>query len=289
MIYLLISILLATFLVVILKFFVRWEIPQHFGIVFNYGVCMVIGWFSNGRLPGLKELQHWEGTIPALTLGVMFFSIFNIIAVSSKYIGIGITSIAFKISFIIPVVAAVMLYHEPVTWQVGGSVICALGAVLAISIRKQSSGIPGEQIPAWAGILPIAIFVGSGLNDAFLNYIQVHHLNEGDNHLFNAIVFTAAFLFGFLLFFHKKKFWRWRYLAGGLVLGIPNYGSIYFLLLAMQQSGMKYSLLFPAYNLGIILTGVALGRLFFGEKLDKPGYLGLLLAVLALIFIALAS
>lgn len=289
MIYLFISILLATLLVVILKFFVRWGIPQHYGIVFNYGICMVIGWLSNGSLSSMEELGRWEGTFPALTLGVMFFSIFNVIAISSKYLGIGITSIAFKISFIIPVVAAVMLYHEPVTWQVAGSVISALGAVLAISIRRQSSASPSATIPAWAGLLPIGIFVGSGLNDAFLNYIQVHHLDGDDNHLFNALIFTAAFAFGFLLFFHKREFWKWKYLAGGFVLGIPNYGSIYFLLLAMQQSQMKYSLLFPAYNLGIILAGVALGWLFFGEKLEKPGYLGLLLAVMALIFIALAS
>jgi drug/metabolite transporter (DMT)-like permease len=287
--YLLISILLATLLVVILKFFVRWGIPQHYGIVYNYGVCMITGWLSNGKLPVLKELSQWDGTFPALTLGIMFFSIFNIIALSSKFLGIGITSIAFKISFIIPVVAAVMLYHEPVTWQVTGSVICALGAVLSISIRKQASAIPDTQIPAWAALLPIGIFVGSGLNDAFLNYIQVHHLDGDDNHLFNALIFTAAFTSGFLLFFHKREFWKWKYLAGGIVLGIPNYGSIYFLLLAMQQSGMKYTLLFPAYNLGIILAGVALGWVFFGEKLEKPGYLGLLLAVLALVFITLAS
>lgn len=289
MIYLLISIFFATMLVVILKWFVRWGIPQHYGIVFNYGVCMVIGWLSNGSLPTIHELNNWDGTFPALGLGIMFFSIFNIIALSSKYLGIGVTSIAFKISFIIPVVAAVFLYKEPVHFPMVAAVICALGAVLAISMKKEKSGIPGANVPAWVGVLPLAIFIGSGANDAFLNFIQVSHLSEADNHLFNALIFTAAFGFGFLLFFHQKAFWKWKYLLGGIVLGIPNYGSIYFLLLAMQTSGMKYSMLFPAYNLGIILTGVALGWLFFREKIDRSGYIGLLLAALALGFISLAG
>jgi drug/metabolite transporter (DMT)-like permease len=289
MIYLLISIFFATMLVVILKWFVKWGIPQHYGIVFNYGVCMVIGWLSNGSLPTLPELRSWDGTYPALGLGIMFFSIFNIIALSSKYLGIGITSIAFKISFIIPVVAAVFLYKEPVHFPMVAAVICAVGAVLAISMRKENAGIPGTEVPSWVGILPLAIFIGSGANDAFLNYIQVSHLSEADNHLFNALIFTAAFGFGFLLFFYQKAFWKWKYLFGGIVLGIPNYGSIYFLLLAMQTSGMKYSMLFPAYNLGIILTGVALGWLFFREKIDRSGYIGLFLAALALGFITLAE
>lgn len=289
MIYLLISILLATLLVVILKFFVRWGIPQHYGIVSNYGVCMLVGWLSNGDMPHIQSLFDWSGTLPALLLGTMFFSIFNIIALSSRHLGIGITSIAFKISFIIPVAAAVFLYHEPVTWEVVASVVCAVGAVMAISIRNDTRGIPSAKAPAWVGILPLAIFVGSGLNDAFLNYIQVNYLVGHNNHLLNALIFTAAFFFGFLLFFHKKEFWKWKHLAGGIILGIPNYGSLYFLLLAMQQSGLKYSLLFPAYNLGIILTGVFLGWIFFGEKLEKPGYAGLALAALALMFISSAG
>jgi drug/metabolite transporter (DMT)-like permease len=289
MIFLLLSILCATLLVVVLKLFVRFEIPQLYGIVYNYAFCAIMGWAFTEQIPSVQSLFEWKGLVPSMLLGALFFLVFNLIAASAKYHGIGITSIAFKLSFIIPTSAAILLYREPLHFATALAGTLAVLSILAISSKDKSISKPSQPISKWILMLPFVIFLGAGTNDAVFNFLQVNYLETGYNHVLTAVIFSGAWATGFAVVFFKREFWRLRYMVAGLVLAIPNYASLYFLLLALESGFLPYSLLFPSYNLGVIVAGVFIGKIFFGETLSKSARIGLLLALLALIVVAVSA
>jgi drug/metabolite transporter (DMT)-like permease len=289
MIYLLLSILSAALLVVVLKLFVRFEIPQVYGIVYNYIFCSCLGWVFTEHRPEIQELVDWKGLIPSVLLGTLFFGVFNLIAASAKYHGIGITSIAFKLSFIIPAAAAIVLYRETLSFSTVLATILAVLSIVAISRKDDSSSKPLQQLPTGTKYLPFIIFIGAGTNDAIFNYLQVHFLSPGYDHIITAVIFSGAMITGIVFVFYHRAFWNLKYLFAGFILAVPNYASLYFLLLALESGVLSYSLLFPSYNLGIILAGVLIGKYFFGEKLNRSAQLGLLLAMLALAIVTLST
>ena len=54
---------------------------------------------------------------------------------------------------------------------------------------------------------------------------------------------------------------------GGIALGIPNFGSIYFLVLALRSGGMESSTIFPVNNVAIVMISTFLGILLFRERM----------------------
>ena len=66
----------------------------------------------------------------------------------------------------------------------------------------------------------------------------------------------------------------------GLMLGLPNYFSSRFLLLALHD--IPASIAYPVYACGTILLAAASGRLLFSEKITKRQCAALALALAAL-------
>jgi len=289
MIYLAISIVTAASLVVILKLFTVWHIPQRYGIVYNYLTCAAIGWIASDVQLQPAKILKWDATPLALLLGAGFFATFNIIAASSRYLGVSKTTIAFKLSFIIPVTAAIVIYKESFTWVTIVAILCAVLSVLIISTGNKASEDTQEDIPKYILFFPVLIFLASGANDTFFNYIQDRYMTEGYGHILTALIFSGAAIAGLLTAAYRKTFWTFKYLLGGIFLGIPNYASLYFLLLALEHSAMPYSRLFAVFNIGIILTGTGMGMLIFRERPERNSYIGLALAGIALLLIGWAG
>ena len=114
-------------------------------------------------------------------------------------------------------------------------------------------------------------------------------LPDGDVRFISTIFGTAGLLgLGVVLgqFFMKKAQFSWKNVAAGIALGVPNYGSILFIFLALE-SGVEGSVFFPANNVGIIVASALLAVLFFREKLSRLNWLGVGLAVLAIVLISI--
>ena len=94
---------------------------------------------------------------------------------------------------------------------------------------------------------------------------------------------TIALIFG--IFLGKQKL-AFKNVLGGLILGIPNYGSIYFLLKTLNNENWDSSIVFPVNNIGIVCLSVLFALLIFKEKLSKANYLGLTLAILSIVLMA---
>jgi uncharacterized membrane protein len=84
------------------------------------------------------------------------------------------------------------------------------------------------------------------------------------------------------LIWERKKVLR-KNIVAGIVLGIPNYFSIYFVLLALENLGGIY--VFPILNIGVVLLSAIISWLFYQEKMSKYNWLGIGLACLSIIII----
>lgn len=71
--------------------------------------------------------------------------------------------------------------------------------------------------------------------------------------------------------------------AVGLVLGSLNFGNILFYIQAHQAMKDDPTLVFTGMNLGVICGGTLIGALVFKEKINKINYLGVAIAIVAII------
>ena len=91
-------------------------------------------------------------------------------------------------------------------------------------------------------VLPIILFLGSGFLDSFLKYNQEELVAPADQAWFASSIFGCAALFGIALVLFRVLKDRValpsKALLGGIALGIHNYGTIYFLLRALDSPGL---------------------------------------------------
>jgi uncharacterized membrane protein len=70
----------------------------------------------------------------------------------------------------------------------------------------------------------------------------------------------------------------------GVLLGIPNYFSMYFLVKTLGVFPASY--IFPINNIGIVALSTIIALLAFKEQLNKKNILGLGLAIIAILLIS---
>ena len=80
----------------------------------------------------------------------------------------------------------------------------------------------------------------------------------------------------------------WRNTGAGLLLGLLNFGNIVFYVHAHRALPENPSLVFAAMNIGVVVLGTLAGVLAFGEKPGRMNWLGIALALPAIVLIALS-
>jgi len=105
--------------------------------------------------------------------------------------------------------------------------------------------------------------------------------------LFSAVVFTAALILGlvYIVFTPKSisKNITIPELIGGSILGLANFGSLYFFILALNNSKLDSSIVFGLNNSCIVLLSVLIGSIAFKEKISKVNLAGIMLAFVAIL------
>ena len=77
-----------------------------------------------------------------------------------------------------------------------------------------------------------------------------------------------------------------RNVIAGVCLGIPNFFSLYLIILSLQ-AGMAASVVFPVNNVGVLVLAAILGYVLFGERFNTNKYIGFGLAIVAIALITL--
>jgi drug/metabolite transporter (DMT)-like permease len=179
----------------------------------------------------------------------------------------------------------VVLYQEHLSLLQILGIILALFAVFFASLKERK--IKAEK---WAFVLPLSVFLGSGIIDTSIKYFQQVHMQENEYALFSATIFASAAVVGivFILFKSIKQPLKLnlKNVIGGICLGVPNYFSIYFLLKALQHPTWNSAAVFTINNVAIVMFSTLLGILLFKEILSVKNWLGIGLAIISIVLVA---
>ena len=283
MIFILISVCFSVFVSVLLKLAKRYDIDNRQAIAWNYSIAGLLTWLIyRPEMPLMSE-----PIFPIyFILGFLLPSLFVILALSIRYTGIVKTDIAQRLSLFIPVIASFVLFaEEQSTRKIIGIAIAFLAIIFSITWKKETNA----KKSFW--IYPVLVFIGMGIIDTLFKQIAKITTIPFTSSLL--VVFIIAFVlsFSYLLYlylFKKMKFTLINMVCGW-ILGIANFGNILFYMKAHQDLAKQPSLVFSTMNIGVILLGSAVGVFIFREKLNRLNYFGILLALIAILFLYYAQ
>ena len=288
MIALALSILSSTMIFVVFKLFSRFKINTLHAIVFNYVTACFCGIILQENVVNITEIPHYSWFPFALGLGALFITVFNLMALTTQRSGLSVVSVATKMSVVIPILFGLLYYKESLdVFKILG-IILALAAVYLTSLKTQE----GLKIKPTNFIFPVLVFLGSGIIDTTLKYLEGEYIAKNDVPIFSGTIFAMAAVIGFfILIFQASKgnfMFQLKNIVGGIALGIPNYFSVYFLVQALRSDILESSGVFTVNNVAIVMISTLLGILLFKEKLLPKNWIGIGLAVLGILLIALS-
>ncbi|MBU6340968.1 MAG: hypothetical protein KGS48_05695 [Bacteroidetes bacterium] len=287
MIYLFLSVICSVLLGFAFKLFPWFGVDRFQAIVFNYGTCVVCGWLQMGQFPLASAGwdAHW---VPyAVFLGFVFISGFNLAALTVQHFGVTVSQVMQKMSILLSVPFAVIVYHESAGLGKITGFLMAITAIILVNwpqpqAEKQSGNLGMLWLPALTWLL-------SGAIEVVLLHVQHLHLNNPQDPSFVSTIFGTAGAIGFFIamiqWMRGKARFALKNVLGGICLGIPNYGSMLFMVMALG-SGLESSLVFPAIDVSIILLTTIGAVQFFREPLARINWIGIALALAAILLIA---
>lgn len=291
MLYLIGSIVLTSYLTLALKICAKYNVNLFQAIVFNYITCVITGTVVNGSFPvnGSTLATPWFRW--ACVMGVLFVTIFNVIGLTAQKISVAVASVANKLSLIIPVILSVYLYGETVQgWKMAGVVIALVAVVLTCYQPGPKLEHEQKNVRQWVYFLPLVLFIGSGLLDALINHVQKQYVTEENKNVYLISGFLSAAVIGTLLLLFqyatRRQVFATRHLVAGIIIGIPNYFSIWCLVRFLKQSPWQSSASIPVNNMGIVLFSSIAAWILFREKLSRINWSGIVLSLVAIYFIA---
>lgn len=281
--YLVFSILCSVSVGVILKISRRYfvHIPQIIGwnYVFALLCCYIV--FS----PDLDEvIIDSSFTIYGL-LSILLPSVFVLLAMSIKKIGIVKTDVAQRLSLFIPILASYFIFKEEFSNYKVLGLLVGFPAILLILYKKEERTEKGN----W--LYPVLVLFGFGVIDILFKQIALFSTIPYTISLF--IVFTGALLISCLFILYEIILNKLKLkpinLLFGLAVGCFNFGNILFYLKAHKTFSENPSTVFAGMNIGVIVLGTFAGVLLFKEKINSRNYMGIILAVIAIGLITLSQ
>lgn len=303
MIYLFLSILFSTLIVVVFKLFPKYEVNTFQAIVVNYFICVIVGAFMLGRFPFTAESFSTPWMPYAAGLGIFFISGFYAVGMTVTLFGLTVASVLQKMSLVISVPFAILMFSEaaPVIKVLG--LILALAAVILTNWPNKKNAefdvrhIERKNFLAKGGSLfllwffPIYAYIVSGGIEVGLQFVQGTMIAKDDAataNEFTSGIFASAGILGALVVIFQvlrgKMKLAWKNLWAGILLGVPNYFSIVFLIMAFNW--WDKSVVLPVNNIAVVSLTAIIGFFIFKERLSKLNIAGVLLAVLAILLIS---
>ena len=294
MLYLLLCILSSTGIFIVFKALDRRDIPVFPVILINYLLATLLGFFLHGSIPAPATLLQQDWLVLSILIGVLFILMFFLVGMSTRRAGISVTTVASKMSVVFPIVFSMLIDSSDSLNLLKATAILAALTGVGLTVYRKASPDSGKRISAI--VLPLVLFVGMGVVDSLVKLAQHRHVGDSDASLFSAILFLNALLSGLLFLILRSRdlpnFTRLRVWAWGLLLGTVNFGSIFFMVRALNYQGssgpgLDSSLIFGVNNTGIVVLSVMAGLLLFREKPSPLNWMGIGISLLSFLLFSL--
>lgn len=288
MIYLVLCIILNAFIGSIFKYFDRYGVQNFQAIVINYFVCVIMAGIVSGASPIPSDLLSKDWLPFAIIVGLSLIVVFNLVGATINAVGVGTATVFQKMALIAPTLLAILVYGERTSVMIWIGIACAIVSIYLMSKSSNKNADTSLSKSAW--LLPIMTFLGSCFVDTAFYLIDKKGLAPNGDIQFLASLFLIAGFIGVCViifrYFRSGESLTLKNVIGGICLGIPNFFSLYLLILSLQ-AGMAASVVFPVNNVGVLVLAAILGFLLFGERFTKQKYIGFGLAIIAIALITL--
>ncbi len=242
----------------------------------NYLVCALLGAGYAGFDLICPDSSGFSTMVAmGAVCGVMLLGGFVLFQWNTAKNGIVLSSIFMKLGLLVPMAVSVLLFKELPTWmQITGFCLAVLAIVL-VNFKKEGKGSRFH----WQ-LLGMLLLCGGA--DAMTKVFET----LGNPQLSNQFLFysfaVALVLCLALVVYHKERPGL-RELAFGAAIGVPNFFSSKFLLLALED--LKAVVVFPSFSIATMLIATLAGVCFFRERLGKWQWVaqGIIVAALLLL------
>lgn len=244
-------------------------------LAMNYLMCCVLGVLFTGSV---QLFPRMEGLGLTLLLGsvsgILYLAGFVLMQWNISRNGVVLPATFMKLGVIVPTVISILVFGESprITQLIG--IAATVGAILLMQ-GKNAKGA-GSVL----GLVALMLCGGGGdaMSKVFEEMAPAALKNQ-----FLLYIFFAALVLCVLLCVLRRQKPGMADIIFGLAIGIPNYFSARFLLLALGE--IPAMVVYPSFSVGTIVVVAAAGVLIFREKLDrrKLAALGVILAALVLL------
>jgi drug/metabolite transporter (DMT)-like permease len=283
MIYVMLSVVCSVLVSVLLKLARRFEVDVGQAIAWNY---VVAGALTTLMLqPSLATLrQPGAPWLALIGLGFLLPTIFLALAASVRHAGIVRSDAAQRLSLLLSLLAAFVLFGERLTELKGIGIALGLLALLCM-VWHGGQGKADRGVAGW--MYPLLVFGGFGVIDILFKRVAQAGVPLGAS---LQAMFALALLVAFALQLWRRLQGRTRFTArsvlAGVALGLANFGNILFYLRGHQALPQHPALVFASMNIGVVALGALVGTLAFRERLSRLNFGGVLLALLAIVLIS---
>jgi drug/metabolite transporter (DMT)-like permease len=295
----LIGVSLSAGLFLIFRAFNQLKINTFQAIVTNYWTCVVTALLYVWDFEAVSRIS-WEDLwvkVP-LGLGFIFIGTFYLMGFVAQNISISASSVATKISLIIPVLFNLFFFNTDKKFDGLNylGLVCVFVAIFLTSSKVESKEPQAKTQKSWGNIVLISlIFLMSGAIDTSINWVtQTSAKDATSQALFSMLIFAVAGVIGVSILLKKviveKEKVEMKNILGGIVLGVVNYFSVVFMIRSLQvEFSNNGAFFFPVFNIAIILFSTVFAIILFKERLNTRNKVGILVAMIAILLISYQS
>lgn len=232
----------------------------------NYLVCSLLGAAYASFNLVFPNIRGFSTTVTlGIVGGILFLSSFVLFQWNAAKNGIVLSSIFMKLGLLVPMALSVLFFRELPTWPQIIGFCMALVAIVLINFKNEHS----ENRFRWQLILMLLLCGGADAMSKVFEALGPAALS--DQFLF--YTFAVALVLCAVLVAWKKERPGIREFLLGAAIGIPNFFSSKFLLLALTD--LPAVVVFPSFSITTMLITTLAGVFFFKERLHKLQWLAL--------------
>ncbi|OGU60734.1 MAG: hypothetical protein A2V66_08795 [Ignavibacteria bacterium RBG_13_36_8] len=246
----------------------------------NYLICSLISLFllftDNQAAVSIETLLF--GAALAVTFVAGFFAFTKSVNVA----GTALAVVGTRLSVVIPIIFSIIIFNEmPNCYHAIGFLFTLITIIyFSFSLSKISAG----RLRLIDFIYLFGVLIAIGINDFCMKvFNQWRPTSEKPFFLFS--LFSFCFLYTVLIILLTKTRFEKPTFKRGLILGVPNMFSSFFLLSALIQ--LPAIIVYPITNIGIILLSTMGAAIIWKEKLNKYGRLALIAGSIAIVLLSL--
>lgn len=290
MLWLFLSILSAISIFIIFKVIDRTKAYLINVLIINYFIAAIIGFIYTKNF-NIVELFNSLWFPISIIIGVLFIASFFILGISTNKVGISISTVASKMSVVITIVFTLIIFKEKISFIKTIAIILAFISIFLCVLKKNEGNVKIKKIYL---LIPLILFIAMGVVDSLIVFSQGKYSELKNSFVsakFTSTAFGFSFITGFIYTMLKpkklKNYLDKKTIIYGTILGIINFGSIFFIIQTLNSEVLQKSVVYGIVNISCVVISVLLGWLFFKEKLKFINFLGVGIAIISLILLIL--